>query len=80
MTPGPADHLTPERERIIEEYTHSLRRKLRENASKVPPEIFGSDGHVIRWLGQQITRDDSPPVQRAGRRITGDLLYYELSL
>lgn len=72
--------LTPNRERIIDEYTESLNRSLRENVAKIPEGIFGADGHVIRWLGQEITRNDAPVIKQAGRAIKRDLVYYELSI
>lgn len=75
-----AGTLTEDQARIIDEYTTSLYRLLRENAAKIPPHIFGEPGHIIRWLGQEITRNDAPAIKKAGQRIKRDLVYYELSL
>jgi hypothetical protein len=72
--------LSENRERIINEYTALLERKLRENVEKIPEEIFGADGHVIHWLGQELARNNAPAIKRTGQRIKRDLVYYELSL
>ncbi len=67
-------------DRIILEYTRNLNGKLRENMARVPEGVFGKDGFIIRWMGQEITRDDAPSIQRVGNSIKKDMLYYELSL
>ncbi len=67
-------------DRMINEYTRNLNRKLKENMERVPEGVFGKDGFIIRWMGQEITRDDAPSILRVGKSIKEDMLYYELSL
>lgn len=76
--------ITPDQARIIEEYTETLRRKLTANLETLNPttEVFGEDGHVIRWMGAEIARGmgDAPNVVKTGRRIKRDMAYFSLSL